>query len=787
MVGELLVKSQIISQRQLDECFRQAGSKRLHLGQMLIMSGYITSRELAAAVDCQAALRETDVDPELAIKCVKVSCKTGRNFNDVVNELRAQQEQDIANEQWTLGHLLFEAEAVGQIELDAALQRSYATGIPMGRILVLNGATQDKILGKGLDLMVKVRDRLIEREEAVEALRAHVGAAPGTPMTQNLLLPPKGKRIRLGELMVKAQVMSESDVLSAVELGLSQNVPIGQVMVEQGYIAPHLLEAALEVQEYVEQQQLSADKGVEILSQSHQSGRSINELLSQSELGVAVPIAGTALTFEKLLTLSRVVSQEQIQDAFDICRQTPEALAKILCLTGFIGQEVHDAVLRCHDLLNQGKLNQDDALVALDYCFSRNGSDPKTLDQALNELGWHEDAMPAPGMEQPLDSDVTIDEIPAAQGDTLNLLEHFGLTESGADEKEQAGTDEDASADDIAGDDLSYQFSEPFIGTATSDIPAVNLTERLMEGSEESSSRLASILDRLEGDDDDDADVPHSRQDVAASASEPAGVAGGAPTNGQGMVPMSKEKLSELMAREGEASGTGGTGVNPKVPDQSSAPVRPKIDRAAFKAQEMTMAPGRMLLDEAAQQIRDDSDVPDAAEQQVGDKKAAVGAAMYRLAESYFEQGDFVEAQKVYEKILAIRQTELGPQSAELVGDLNKLAEVLWVQGHFRQAEPFVSRAVKILESQQPVDMLKLSESVRILSGLYFQQGKYEPCLPLLEHALMMKRMELGHEHVDVGNTLREYSKVLKKLGRLDEAEKAYSQAKAIIAKNKGK
>jgi len=772
MIGELLVKAQIISQRQLDECVRQAGSKHLRLGQMLIMSGYINSRDLTAAVDAQTMLRDQGVDHDLAIKCLKVACKSSRDFADVVNEQKAMQEESDANAQWTLGHLLFEAEAVGKVELDAAVQRSYATGIPMGRILVLNGATQDKILGKALDLMVKVRDGLIEREEAVDALRAHVGVAPGTPMTQNLLLPPKGKRIRLGELMVRASVMSESDVLSALELGLSYGALIGQVMVEQGYIAPHLLDADLEVQEYVEQQQLTVDRGVEVLAQSHQSGKSIGQLLSGSELGEAVHAGGaTSLTFEKLLTLARVVSSEQIQEAFDICRQTPEALAKILCLTGFIGQDVHDAVLRCHELLNTGKLNQDDALVALDYCFSRNGSDTKTLDEALQELGWREDAAPIQQsfQVQSQDPDTTVDEIPAAQGDTLNLLEHFGLTGSPSEAEPVATPSNDTAA---------VEEEPAAVGMSTSDIPTVNFAERLMEGGEEASSKLAGILDRLE---EDEVEVSPSVQEDTAAVSDD-GVAAGASGNGQ-----ASPGLAALMAREGEAAGIADTGVNSVAPAFEQTSGRAKIDRAALKAQEMTMAPGRMILDQSSSLLKDTGSDDDDSGEKGEDKKAAVSAAMYRLAQSYYDQGDFGEAQKVYEKILAIRQTELGPQSPELVDDLNKLAEVLWVQGHFRQAEPFVGRSVKILESEQPINMLKLSESVRILSGLYFQQGKYEPCLPLLEHALMMKRMELGEDDVEVGNTLREYSKVLKKLGRLGEAEKAYAQAKAILAKHKGK
>lgn len=193
----------------------------------------------------------------------------------------------------------------------------------------------------------------------------------------------------------------------------------------------------------------------------------------------------------------------------------------------------------------------------------------------------------------------------------------------------------------------------------------------------------------------------------------------------------------------------------------------------------MTIMPKGLKLDQTVADVSTDAGADESA------KKAGATAAMYRLAESYFESGEYGEAQKVYEKILAIKQTELGSQHLELVSDLNKLAEVLWTQGHFKQAEPFVRRAVTILESTHPVDMLRLAEGLRTLAGLYFQQGKYDPCLPLLDYALMLKRQELGDDHIDVAGILKEYSKILKKMGRKEDAERFMAQAKAILAKQK--
>ena len=489
-----------------------------------------------------------------------------------------------------------------------------------------------------------------------------------------------------------------------------------------------------------------------------------------------------------------MIGQDQIDEAFNICRQTPEALAKILRLTGFIDEGVHDAVLRCHQLMDGGSLNRDDALVALDYCLNKNTDGLKSFDEVLAELGWNGDSgmssassqydtMPAESgfdsnqdlQEEPITQDQQ--EEPAQEGGGFDLLAHFGLSGEG-EESPEAQSDEGG----WAGDQVEDPASE--VGLSTSDVPAATLTDRLLEQADaapivtpspsDSNSRLAGILDKLA----DDTEEGQSATQMLPEE-EPEDLVETAPSNGQGAEAPGLN-LAAMLDRESGRDDTADSAPAPPPPPPARPPRPMPIDRDKLRELEKTVAPGGLNLDQMALTLPQEEGAEDES-----DKQEAVGAAMYRLAESYFEQADYSEAQKVYEKILAIKQKQLGAQDPGLVDDLNKLAEVLWVQGNYRAAEPFVRRSVSILESAQPMDMLKLSESVRTLAGLYFKQGKYEPCLPLLEHALMMKRMELGEEHKDVGSILREYAKLLKKLGRKDEAEQHYQQSKVILAKYK--
>jgi Tfp pilus assembly protein PilF len=163
--------------------------------------------------------------------------------------------------------------------------------------------------------------------------------------------------------------------------------------------------------------------------------------------------------------------------------------------------------------------------------------------------------------------------------------------------------------------------------------------------------------------------------------------------------------------------------------------------------------------------------------------KEALGTALNRLAESYYQQGNYPEAQGLYEKILSLKQQQIGAKNPALGSDLTNLAGVLCVQGKFAQAEPFVRRVVSLIETTEPVDVLKLAGSINTLAGILFQQGKLEECEPLLGRALQLRREFLGEDVMEVADSLRDYAKLLKKLGRIEEAEKHYLQAKAIVAK----
>ena len=166
LLGELMVHANVITQTQLDDAVKLSANKHLQLGQMLIMAGNISPRDLQAAVDAQSMLRDRSVDQPTAAKCLKIATKTGMSFADVYRDQIGQRSDSSTNK---LGELLLDSRLIDREQFGKAMQRSLATGLPLGRILVLNGAISEHILTEALEIQVRIRDGMLDRMEAVTA------------------------------------------------------------------------------------------------------------------------------------------------------------------------------------------------------------------------------------------------------------------------------------------------------------------------------------------------------------------------------------------------------------------------------------------------------------------------------------------------------------------------------------------------------------------------------------------------------------------------------------------
>lgn len=978
LIGDLLVKAGVISSRQLDEAIKLSGAKHLQVGQMLIMSGSINSSQLQAAVDAQSLVRDRTVDINDALKLLKVACKSGQTISEVV---AGGTTKTILGPTNKLGEVLLEAGLVTTDQFAKAMQRSLSTGLPLGRILVLNNTLADAILNMALDLQVRIRDGMLTRGEAVELLR-HAAGIDGEEMPDQALIEqaqaalkaPRKHGIRIGEMFVKAGLLTETDVMNALETGLATDQAIGQVLVGQGFITEQILEAALGLQKMVDGRHLDVDKAIDTLSKIQNSGITYDEAVS--DLKVVEVVETEAVGFDRMLVLARVLTETQIEDSFKVAMEDAKIIGQILIMTGHVEKNTLKAALRAHFLLRRGAITQDDAVVGLDYCM--HSSNRLSFDGALQELGWdistlppdeidpearaYEEARKGFGLSTDDEGDnlsrlikqaeqgekavQSVVESPATANDTdaISLDDAVTATPVVADEiqpepvpepmpepepEPEPEPDKDSlhglfadntnaeSASEKKGGKFANLFGSdepvakkpvedvalkadapaetappepptvaaeppPFVAptpVASSDPPKKASFANLLGGDDNPVKRAEPVsevaappvpLPVLEAAPEEPAPQEPPAPPVqpvapvpaptppAANTPAPAAAPAAAPPKKFGsfanllggdepapkpapkptpVASVSPEKLAEInfgdddssanfaavaanQATSSTAAVAAGTeaaapvGVSDalsaltrKTP--TAAPVaspdatQPVIAQAP--AQASAQAPAANVDANGAAQtssngaLRPSSSptlagIPAMAPVLTGghepqavrteaEVKDALNGSYARLAESYYDQGNYSEAQNLYDKILSVRETELGESDPELIADLANLVRVLCVQAQFAQAETYVRRIISILEMAQPNDTQKLADALNTLAQIYFQQGKFEHCQPVLDRSVRLKQQVLGENHIDMADCYRDYARLMRKLNRTDEAETYYNRAKVILGK----
>jgi len=393
LIGELLLKSGVIKQHQLDEALKLAGNKHMQIGQMLIMARYITQKDLQAAIDGQIALRDRILDMNTVLKALSIAHRSNITFAEASQQQSSHETALVPTHK--LGQLLLEANLINPEQLSAAVQKSMATGLPVGRILILNNVITETIVAAALEVLIKMRDGNVGHEEAVAYLSEvvntkamdNIGVAvleEASVFNAQPVLSTR-KSIRLGEFLVLANILSETDVMNALEFSLVAEKPLGEALLEHGYITREIMGSALKLQSLIESDTLDAQKAAQCLNMVHVNSIGLTEALEK--VNSAVP-DGSQLEFRKMLVDSQLITDQDVNVALELAASNPRILAQILAQTGYLNSAQADILVQCHEAITQNLITQHDAKFVLDFCLQKLADGDITFAEGLQELGW---------------------------------------------------------------------------------------------------------------------------------------------------------------------------------------------------------------------------------------------------------------------------------------------------------------------------------------------------------------------------------------------------------------
>ncbi|MCK6452103.1 MAG: CHAT domain-containing protein, partial [Alphaproteobacteria bacterium] len=143
-------------------------------------------------------------------------------------------------------------------------------------------------------------------------------------------------------------------------------------------------------------------------------------------------------------------------------------------------------------------------------------------------------------------------------------------------------------------------------------------------------------------------------------------------------------------------------------------------------------------------------------------------AILSRLGYSIAEQGRYAEAEPIMRRSLLLSEQE-GADPRSVGGALTVLGNNLRMQGRVTEAEPLMRRAVAVRERHQP-GTTDLAVTLSHFSLVLRHLKRFEEAESVLRRALAIREEKLGPDHPHVGMNLVGLSMVLREQGRLDEA-----------------
>ena len=146
-------------------------------------------------------------------------------------------------------------------------------------------------------------------------------------------------------------------------------------------------------------------------------------------------------------------------------------------------------------------------------------------------------------------------------------------------------------------------------------------------------------------------------------------------------------------------------------------------------------------------------------------------------------QGQYVEADAVHRRVLAIRENMYGAGSIQVADSLNNLGINKIRQGLYAEAEDLLARAAGIHQQLTGVNSQEFVFVLNNLGAVYQSQGKFTDAEKVRKHVLTVYEGLRGPDHPEVGDATGKLANLYQVMGRYAEAEPLFRRTLAIQEK----
>lgn len=378
-VVELLLSTGMVDRPTLDEAVSHSRVTGIPVCQVLVMLNQLSGRLCQPVMGAAELVNKNQIQPEEAIAALRKVWEGRPSLAAALQELKDNQ---VNFGTIKIAALLFEAGVVTDEQLEQAFSVSRKESTPIGQALVQLGFLSSSQLFAALSTQELIREGTITREQGVQTLRAmHLRrvSIDRVLREQSFGTTRTSPSVMLGELLVLSHIISEQDVMLALETSQQKELPLGQELLNRGFVTEKLLDAALRVQEMVQCATLTLAETTEVLSLVHGSEVSMEQALSVLDLPAGTNQASAS--YLELICAANYAALEALTPFENLVEDVRETGMKLYQHDLITANQLFNS-LRCYSLMYRGTLKADDAAFVLQFCKAEQVS----VDSALKKL-----------------------------------------------------------------------------------------------------------------------------------------------------------------------------------------------------------------------------------------------------------------------------------------------------------------------------------------------------------------------------------------------------------------
>lgn len=193
--------------------------------------------------------------------------------------------------------------------------------------------------------------------------------------------------LRIGELLIEAQIMRARELSEAITIAKLTSLPIGRILVMSSYVGEKEFRAALEAQSLVRDSILPLRTAIQALSLMHRKDLSFEDALK--EAGFSGEYEAKTNKLGELLIAAGIITSEQMEQCLKTSTTTGLPMGRVLISLNLISEETLTTALNAQVFIREGKIQREQGVAGMQAAYLRR----RNLETYLQQRGFYRGPM----------------------------------------------------------------------------------------------------------------------------------------------------------------------------------------------------------------------------------------------------------------------------------------------------------------------------------------------------------------------------------------------------------